>query len=45
MESGGCGKDGKGATKGSGAKHGSEADPWTAWPRPETKCRAGEPPK
>ena len=25
-----CGKDGKGTTEGSGAQHGSAADPWTA---------------
>jgi hypothetical protein len=32
LESDGCGKDGKGATNGSGAQHGSAANPWTAWP-------------
>jgi hypothetical protein len=34
-------RDGKGATNGSGAQHGSEADPWTARPRPVAARRAG----
>ena len=33
--------DGKGATKGSGAQHGSEADPWTARPRSDQRSGGG----